>query len=32
VFDVLFGLLGGLIGYAIWKPKAPEMAPMPRPQ
>jgi hypothetical protein len=31
-FDTLFGLLGGLIGYAVWKPRTPEMTPMPRPQ
>jgi hypothetical protein len=31
-FDTLFGLLGGLIGYAVWKPKTPDLTPMPRPQ
>ena len=27
VVDTIFGLLGGLIGYAIWKPKAGVMSP-----
>ncbi len=30
--DVIFGLVGGLIGYAIWKPQVPPMAPMQRPE
>ena len=34
VIDTIFGLLGGLIGYAIWKPKTLQMPPpsyMPPP-
>lgn len=32
VLDVIFGLLGGLIGYAVFKPKqAPVMPPPPAP-
>jgi hypothetical protein len=27
LLDSLFGLLGGLIGFAIWKPKVPPIAP-----
>jgi hypothetical protein len=29
--DVIFGLLGGLIGYAVFKPKAAAMVPPPPP-
>lgn len=31
ILDVIFGLLGGLIGYGIFKPKAQGMPPMPKP-
>lgn len=34
IIDTIFGLLGGLIGYAIWKPRPGQMAPpsyMPPP-
>jgi glycopeptide antibiotics resistance protein len=31
VLDIIFGILGGLIGYAVFKPKVEAMPPMPRP-
>jgi hypothetical protein len=32
IMDVVFGLLGGLIGYGVFKPKVQGMPPMPKPQ
>lgn len=29
IIDPLFGLLGGLIGYAVFKPKTPPVMPPP---
>jgi glycopeptide antibiotics resistance protein len=31
VIDVIFGLLGGLIGYSVYKPKPQVMPPPPSP-
>ena len=31
IIDTIFGLLGGLIGYAIWKPKPGAVPPPPAP-
>ncbi len=31
IIDMIFGLIGGLIGYGIFKPKVDAMPPMPKP-
>jgi hypothetical protein len=31
IIDMIFGIVGGLIGYGIFKPKAEAMPPMPKP-